>query len=175
MKDNKNNWLIEYEEFISDNNSNLPQNVKENVFTKIHNLMNPNAFKVFFKILGIHLGVGFLSLSICHQFDVNPFNTQFSLSDYMMEWGGHYFCMFGCGVLFISLSLFLAGYLLSLEEIVALKRTRFLQILSLGLISLGLFVGFGADMAIGIAALWIMGVFVGGILATETIWRVKLA
>lgn len=170
-KDNE--WLKDYEEFINDDGTVMPEGVKSKVFSKIQKLINPNPILVFLKILGIHLEVGFLSLSVCHQFGINPFNTEKSLADLMMSVGGHHFCMFGCGVLFVSLSLFAAGYFLTIEEVNALKRTEFLQTLVLGVISLGLFAAFGAELAIGIAAIWLLGGLIGGFAATQAIWKLK--
>ena len=173
IKDNE--WLKEYEDFLSADNSEIPTQIKDQVFNKIQKLINPNAVIVFLKILGIHVAVGFLSLSVCHQFGMNPFNTEKSLDNFMMSIGGHYFCMFGCGILFVSLGLFAAGYFLTIEEINALKRTEFLQTMSLGVISLGLFAAFGAELAIGIAAVWLLGGLIGGFIATQAVWKLKQA
>ena len=170
-KDNE--WLQDYEEFINGEGAEVPKEIKDRVYNKIQKLINPNAMIVFLKILGIHIGVGFLSLSVCHQFGMNPFNTERSLADLMMSVGGHHFCMFGCGVLFVSVSLLAAGYFLTMEEINALKRTEFLQTLVLGLISLGLFAAFGAELAVGIAGIWLLGGLIGGFAATEAVWRLK--
>ncbi|MFZ3228926.1 MAG: hypothetical protein WA160_01885 [Pseudobdellovibrio sp.] len=166
-------WLKDYEEFVNSEGSAIPEHVKLRVFNKIQKLINPSPLLVFLKILGIHLAVGFLSLSVCHQFGMNPFNTEKSLADLMMSVGGHHFCMFGCGVLFVSLSLFAAGYFLTIEEVNALKRTEFLQTLVLGIISLGLFAAFGAEIAVGISAVWLVGGLIGGFAATEAVWRLK--
>lgn len=174
-KINENEWLQDYEEFMNSDSSEVPKEIKDRVFSKIQKLINPNALIVFLKILGIHIGVGFLSLSVCHQFGMNPFNTEKSLADWMMSVGGHHFCMFGCGVLFVSVSLLAAGYFLTMEEINALKRTEFLQTLVLGLISLGLFAAFGAELAVGIAGIWLFGGLIGGFAATEAVWRLKQA
>ncbi len=172
---NENEWLRDYEDFIKSDGLEVPQDLKNKLFSKIQKLINPNAILVFFKILGIHLGVGFLSLSVCHQFGINPFNTEKSLADLMMSVGGHHFCMFGCGVLFVSLSLLAAGYFLTIEEVNSLKRTEFLQTLVLGIISLGLFAAFGAELAFGIAAIWLLGGLIGGFVATQAVWRLKQA
>ncbi len=166
-------WLKDYEDFIQADGYEVPTATKDRVFNKILKLINPSPLIVFLKILGIHIGVGFLSLSVCHQFGMNPFNTERSLADWMMSVGGHQVCMIGCGILFVGISLLSAGYFLTIEEINSLKRTEFLQTLSLGLVSLGLFAAFGAELAIGIAGLWLLGGLIGGFVATETIFRLK--
>lgn len=173
MTDKKNNeWIYNYQEFIN-GNEHAPTELNNKVYDEIKSLLNPNSFVVFSKVLGIHFAVGFLSLSVCHQFGINPFNTKRSLADWMMDIGGHHFCMVGCGVLFLGLSILAAGIFLTIEEVNALKRTQYLQTLVLGLISLGIFVSFGAEFAFGIAMLWLIGGLAGGVAATQTILRVK--
>ncbi len=164
-------WFNDYEDFLQASGYEVPTETKNRVFNKILKLISPSPLNVFLKILGIHAGVGFLSLSVCHQFGMNPFNTERSLADWMMRVGGHQVCMIGCGILFVGISLLSAGYFLTVEEIKALKRTEFLQTLSLGLVSLGLFAAFGAELALGIAGLWLLGALIGGFVATEAIWR----
>ena len=166
-------WIKDYEDFIQVDGHEIPTEVRNQVFYKILKFLNPSPLIVFLKILGIHLGVGFLSLSVCHQFGMNPFNTEKSLADWMMSVGGHQACMIGCGIIFVGMSLLSAGYFLTIEEIKALKRTELFQTLSLGLVSLGLFAAFGAELAIGIAGLWLLGGLIGGFFATETIWRLR--
>lgn len=171
MKNNE--WLNDYQDFLNADSSGVPAGLNENVLSKMSALINPSAWVVFFKVLGIHLVTGFLSLSVCHQFGINPFNTEYSLADWFMRVGGYTGCMVGCGLSFISMSLFAAGLLLTAEEVKALKRTEFIQNLSLGLVSLGFFAAVGAELAVGMAGLWLLGSLVGGFFATETIWRLK--
>ncbi len=170
---NNNEWLNDYEDFLKFEVSSVPQDVTNKVYSKIKMLLNPNASKVFFKILGFHLITGFLSLSVCHQFGMNPFNTEYSLADWFMKHGGYYGCMIGCGVSFVSLGLFTAGLFLSIEEVNALRRTQIRQNLVLGFISLVFFVVFGAELAIGMVSLWMFGSLVGGLVAIEVVALLK--
>lgn len=168
MKNNNMDWLLEYEEFLNADKSEMPEDIQQRVLIKLKKLVDPSPLTVFFKVLGIHTVIGFLSLSICHQFGLNPFNTDRSISDWMMNVGGHHACMIGCGVLFVGLSLFLAGYFLSIEEVIALKRTKVLQTLALGVISMSLLIAVGAQVALSIGVLWFIGAMVGGLVAVET-------
>lgn len=173
MKDknieNKNmNWLFEYEEFLNTEKSEMPDDVDQRVLANLKKLVDPSPLIVFLKVLAIHTVIGFLSLSICHQFGINPFNTDKSMADWMMHVGGHNICMIGCGVLFVGLSLFLGGHFLSIEEVIALKRTKVLQVVSLGVISLSLLIAVGAQVALSIGLLWFIGAMIGGIAAVET-------
>jgi hypothetical protein len=168
MKNQKSNeWLNEFNEFVSQENVEVPVSLSKRVMDRMEFLINPDPKKVFAKILGIHLIVGFLSLAVCHQFDMNPFSTSFSLESVFMKMGGHNVCMVFCGVLFVGLSLAAAGFFLSIEEVRALKRTEFLQALSLGVISLGIFAFAGAELALTLAGLWLLGALIGGYLSIE--------
>lgn len=165
--------MKDYQDFLNSEQSIVPDRINKDLMTKMNELINPNSLIVFLKLLGIHLVTGFISLSICHQFDLNPFNTERSLSDWFMNIGGHNFCMLGCGTLFVATSIFFAGYFLTLEEIKSLKRTEFLQNLALGLISLGFFAAFGAELAFSFASLWLLGGILGGLFATQLTWTLK--
>ena len=173
MSKNQNEWLIDYQEFVSSAEGRVPEELNAGVFARIQRLIKPNAWLVFLKLLGIHLVTGFLSLSVCHQFGLNPFNTEKSLADWFMQVGGHNICMLGCGITFASVSILAAGYFFSTEEIRALKENDILQNLSLGLISLGMFAAFGAQLALGVAGLWLLGSIVGGLLALAAVFKIK--
>lgn len=173
MNDNNRKWLKEYESFLKAEEIVVPNDVTEKVFSQMQSLVNPNAWIVFSKILGFHIVVGFLSLSICHQFGINPFGTKQSLDAWFMTIGGHSTCMIFCGVLFVGLSLLSAGYFLTIEEVKVLKRTEFLQTFALGAVSLSIFALVGAELAVTFAGLWLLGALVGGFIATETVWKLK--
>lgn len=173
MRNQNQDWLKDYSEFLSADQENVPNELTKTVFSKIKQLLYPSATSVFSKILGIHVVTGFLSLAVCNQFGLNPFKTSHSLSDVFMDIGGHGFCMVACGTLFISFSIFLAGFFLTVEETKALRKTEFLQTLSLGLISLGLFMAVGAEVALTFGGLWMLGGLIGGFAATEILWQLK--
>ena len=166
--------MNEYSEFLNAKESPVPQELNQKVLGSIQALLNPNAWNVFAKLLGIHLVVGFFSLAVCHQFGMNPFGTTRSLSDWFMDMWGHSVCMIGCGVIFVGFSILAAGYFLSVEEVKALKRTEFLQTLALGVVSLIVFAAFGTELALTFAGLWLLGALIGGYLATEATWKLKV-
>lgn len=166
-------WMKEYTEFLNVDEMRVPRELSEKVADNIQLLLNPSAWLVFAKLLGVHLVVGFFSLGICHQFGMNPFGTTRSLSDWFMEMWGHSVCLIGCGVIFVSFSILTAGYFLTIEEIRALKRTEFLQTFALGVVSLIVFAVFGTELAIAFAGLWLLGGLIGGFLATEVTLKIK--
>lgn len=174
MKNKSHDFLTDYQEFI-ESEQIVPNELNDKVLFKVSQLISPNAWMVFLKLLGVHFVMGFLSLSFCHQFGLNPFRTQRSLADWFMEVGGHHICMLLCGLLFLSLSIFAAGYLFTTEEVRSLKQHELLQNFSLGVISLGLFAAFGAEIALGLAVLWLIGGFVGGLLALAAVFQIRTA
>ena len=95
------------------------------------------------------------------------------MADWFMSFGGHHFCMLACGVVFVSASLLGAGMIFTIEEIRSLKRNDLLQNVSLGVISLGVFAIFGAELAVGIAGLWFVGSIVGGLLSMAAIFKIN--
>lgn len=173
MNDNNRKWLNEYEAFLKADEVVVPRAATEKVFARMQELVNPSAWTVFFKILAIHVAIGFLSLSVCHQFGMNPFGTESSLDSWFMAMWGHSTCMILCGVLFVGLSFLSAGYFLTIEEVRALRRTEFIQAFALGSVSLAIFAAFGAELALTFSGLWLLGALVGGFIATETVWKLK--
>jgi hypothetical protein len=162
-------WMKEFTEFEKspDSNAKVPQTL----FSKIQARLFPNPWVVFGKVAGLHAVVGFLSLAICNQFGLNPFNTPYSLSDLFMKTAGHSFCMVLCGVVFVSMTYVLANTFLTLEEIESIKRYEWLQLSILSLASLAAFYFLGAELVGTFVGLWLVGALVGGFLSIEgSVW-----
>jgi len=159
--------------FLKSEGSPVPDVLTQKIQSDIHSRLNPKASLVFAKLAFIHMGVGYVSLAICHQFDFNPFNTRGILSSWMMDQWGHHLCMVGCGVLFVALSVLASGLILNPEEIAALRRRVFLHNTALGLLSIGAFIFFGAKIIFIFALLWFLGAIMGGVMASELLYRLK--
>lgn len=162
---NKQSWLQEFREFLDIDAANVE--VPATISQAVHSRLFPNPITVFTKIVFIHIIVGFLSLGFCHQFGLNPFNTQTSLADWFMNVGGHGFCMLACGVVFMMTTYLLANLFLNLEELEAIRRHKWLEIGTLSLVSLALFYFFGAQLVFMFAFLWVLGALIGGWLSLE--------
>ncbi len=173
--DESKNWVKDYEKFLDEPADSVPDDLSRRLTSRMSRLLDPSPWRVFGKVLAIHSVVGFISLAFCHQFGVNPFNTERSLDNWFMAHAGHGACMIFCGILFVGLSIFAAGYFLSLEETRALRRTGFPQTFALASISLLLFATLGAELALTLAGLWLLGALIGGFVATETVWKLKYA
>lgn len=156
-------WLDEFSEFVKTEGAPVPEQLSKKILNTVYSSLNPSAWIVFLKLLGIHSIVGTLSLAICNQFGLNPFQTNISLSEYFMSFG-HSVCMTLCGVLFVGLSATLAALFLRNEEVRVLRKNLLIQVFVLSSASLAVFIAFGAEVALGIGVLWLLGALLGGII-----------
>lgn len=166
MRRTEKEWLEDFKDFANTEGVSVPEELSDQILSRIRADMNPSAWLVFLKMLGIHLVVGTLSLAVCDQFGMSPFKTNFSLSEYFMKFG-HSFCMVFCGFLFMGLSVILGSCTLKREELLVLSKNSLLQVFGLSVFSLAAFIGFGANVVFGIALLWLTGAMIGGILVTK--------
>lgn len=163
-------WVQEFNEFCDESNN---VEVPSHLFNKIKAKLFPNPWKVFSKIAFIHGIVGFLSLGICNQFGLNPFNTSYSLSDLFMKTAGHNFCMLACGILFISTTYLFSNIFLTLEEYESIRKYEWLQLGVLSLASLASFYFFGAELVGTFVGLWLLGAVIGGVLSIEISFKIR--
>lgn len=170
MKFTEKEWLEDFKEFVQAGGVPVPRDVSENILKRVRSDLNPSAWIVFSKLLGIHLVVGTFSLAICNQFGLNPFHTNFSLSEYFMKFG-HSTCMVLCGVLFIGLTVTLGQLFLRREELLVISRNAPLQVFGLSVLSMAGFIGFGAEVVLGVGILWFIGAMIGGIATAKMLTR----
>lgn len=165
MIENKINSPSEYQEFMGID----PRvyDIPRSCFVKLKSRLFPNPWRVFGKVAFLHLVFGLLSLLVCNQFGLNPFNTTFSLSNWFIEIGGDMFCMSLCGMLFMGSTYIFSNFFLTLEEFESVKRHKWLQTGVLGLVSLASFYFFGAHLVVAVTLLWLSGVLMGGLLSVE--------
>ena len=154
-------WIEDFQEFVRSEGTPVPEYISKAVLSQVHQDLNPSAWFIFMKLLGIHSVVGTFSLAICNQFGINPFQTGFSLSNYFMKFG-HSTCMVLCGVLFVSVSVFSTRTLIRPEELRVLRKNAVLEVFGLSMISLGIFAALGAEITLAIAILWLIGAMLGG-------------
>lgn len=160
-QDIENNLLNDFKEFIECGSSPVPKEISESILKNTFRILNPSPWLVFAKIFSIQLLTGLILLAICNQFGINPFQTNFSLSDYFMKLG-HNTCMFLCGFIFIGFGMCVGRIILRKEEFRVLQNHFGLQIFALSLLSLGAFLAVGAEITLLIGLLWFLGAILGG-------------
>ncbi|MBK7959914.1 MAG: hypothetical protein IPK04_00995 [Bdellovibrionales bacterium] len=160
--------MKEFAEFSQSPSAGIESSIAHShLFEGIKGRLFPNPWKVFGKIALIHGVVGFLSLGICNQFGLNPFNVSYSLADFFMKTAGHSFCMVACGVLFLATTYFFSNLFLTLEELESVRRYEWLQLGTLTLASLGGFYFLGAELVGVFVGFWLLGALIGGVISIE--------
>lgn len=167
MNDNEKKVFAEFKEFLS-HKSSVPQELSQKILESIRRELTPTAVFVFSKIFVVHLVIGTLSLAVCDQFGINPFNTGFSLTEYFMTFG-HSVCMMLCGFLFLSLTTVFSKVVLNRNEFIVLKNNTFIQVFFLSLLSLIFFLLLGAKIVFSAAAFWLIGALLGGVAIIQLI------
>ncbi len=158
-------WLDDFQGFVESSGEPVSESLSVKIRERIRTLMTPPPWFVFAKLLGIHIVVGTFSLAICDQFEMSPFRTGFSLSQYVMKFGDSV-CMAFCGFLFVGLSITFGKLILIPEEFAVLRKNSFLQTFGLAMFSLGVFFALGAELLLPLVVFWVIGAEVGGVLAT---------
>lgn len=167
----KNEWLKDFTEFsnIKTDQAQVPASAYANLKKRLF----PNPWTVFGKVGVVHVVVGSMSLAVCNQFGLNPFQTEQTLTNWFMRIAGHNLCMLLCGTFFMMTTYLLANLFLSLEEMEAIKRFEWLQTGIMGLVSLAAFYFFGAELVGAFMLLWIVGALIGGYLSIEGSYRIR--
>ncbi len=173
MKKNESQWLNEFKEFLNTEGEEVPPHVSQNILNYVKKELNPPIYKIFNKLLIIHIPVAFLSFLICDQFGMGPFQTDFSLMKYFMYFG-HSICMFLCGLFFVSSSILASSFILSPDELRMLKKNSYIHSLLLSSFSIGSFLIFGANITLSIGLIWLFGATLGGVFSSQVIYFMRL-
>lgn len=162
-------WMKDFNDFMNAEEIQPPAHLFEQIRSIVHRDLNPSAWLVLSKLALIQAVVGSLSLVICAQFGVGP-GQHLAMAFARL---GDNMCMALCGALFLGLSGLTASLVLKTPEVNLIRKTGYLPILVVGILSLGVFLGFGAEIVVSFAFLWLLGGFIGGLLATEAGWRLR--
>lgn len=156
-------WAEDFKLFMSTPEVSPPLAVREEILSFVHRDLNPTVWLVLSKLGGIHTVVGSLSLLLCSQFGMGRGAT---VMNAFMGYGMTV-CMIVCGALFLGLTTFVAGFILSNSELKKMRKTGYSPIALMGVASLVVFFCFGADIAFGFAMAWLLGALLAGVLVTE--------
>lgn len=162
-KYNPKDWAEDFQEFLNSPSVSPPGPISDEIFRHVYRDLNPSLSLVFAKLGAIHIFVGSLSLLLCSQFGMGRgYNLIHSFMGYSET-----FCMALCGALFLGLTTFVAGFVLSNSELLKIRKTAYTPIALLGAASLTVFFCFGADIALIVAFVWFVGAFAAGLIFTE--------
>lgn len=164
--------MKEFMEFMNSREVDPPQTLTESTLKVIHQKLNPSIPSVAAKILGLHAILSIVTLSLCSQFGVRLFSFM-DLMDSFMSVVGHQYCMALCGAFYIGASALALTFLLSPEEVLAVRRNRVLQFLIVAGVSLAAFIFFGGEILLVPALIWLIGAFSAWIATVELGWGIR--
>ena len=164
-------WAREYQEFLAAEPVSPPEALSESIISRVRRDLNPSAWLVFSKLTLVHVFVGTVTLLFCPQFGFSP-SGGMGLMALFMKFGEEA-CMLGCGAVFMSGSALMAAIVLRPEQVRVIRKTRFLQISSLALLSMAVFVCAGAGLLISMGLFWVLGSVLGGLVSLEIGWALR--
>lgn len=159
-------WAKDFESFMNSEAVSPPAHINNKILDFVRGDLNPSIWKIIAKLSGIHVVMGSLSLLVCSQFGMGSAPMLFMSL-------GHVACTALCGSFFLGLSTLIAGIWFSPEELRKMRSTGYSPILVLGILSLITFLVFGAEIALNLAAIWLLGAFAAGAIATELILGIR--
>jgi hypothetical protein len=161
----------QFSEFLASSEVRPPEVLTEKISGIVRQDLNPAAWRVFTKQGAIQLLVGALVLLFCPQFGINLFPGMGLMALFMRF--GEIGCMVGCGSVFLGASSLLGSLVLRPEELKVIRKSRFLQLGTMTLLSGGVFVCLGGEMVVGLGVAWVLGGLLGGIATLELGWRAR--
>jgi hypothetical protein len=156
-------WAEDFKTFLSAPEVRPPAHVQDQIFQAVHRDLNPGLPLVSAKLAGLHVIGGSLSLGLCSQFGFGRgYNLMHVFANY-----GELTCMALCGAIFLGLTVLMAGFFLSRQELMKIRKTGYTPILLLGIASVVVFLSFGAEIALSLAIFWLIGAILVGAAITE--------
>ncbi len=167
-----NEWANEFQSFLSAEKREPPEPISSRIIKIVQSDLNPSQWMVFVKLALIHFVVGFLVLLICPQFGIGLFEGM-GLTALFMHFG-ELVCSIACGALFLGASMFVSSLVLKPEEIRAIRKREFVQLVLLSWLSVFVFASLGATVAITFGIAWMIGSVFGGYTSLALGWRFRL-
>src|SRR5687767_13844138 len=112
-------WNKEFKDFVSASELDPPKGVSSTILSKVHEDLNPLAYKVFSKLTLVHIIVGTITLLFCPQFGINILPGM-GLMGLFMKFGDTV-CMMACGAVFLGSSALIASLILRPEEVKVIR------------------------------------------------------
>lgn len=163
----------EYQDFLKSTGSRPSRNITEQIFASVRTDLNPNAYRLFAKLLMIHTVTAVATLSVCPQFGFRILSEGMGLMHVFMAFGT-YGCFVACGSFFMGTSLLIASLALKPGEIQKIRRNRWLMTGTLTLLSLGVFTMVGPELVFSLTLPWLLGSLIGSIVTLELGWQLRV-
>jgi hypothetical protein len=156
----------DFQDFMHSRGANPPEELNNRILSFVRADLSPTHKIVFSKLLTVQSFIGFLTLTVCPQFNLSLTNN-FELFHYFHHRFGENICMAICGSIFLGSGALFAAYLLKPSEIRKINESRFLYYMSISIIALSIFFLLGTDIYLTFAAYWLTGSTLGGLVVFE--------
>ena len=143
----------DFQSFITTTDAKTPKDLSDKILLSIKHQLNPAKKYVFFKLLSIQAFIGLITMLFCPQFELSLTNN-YEAFHYFHRTFGHYGCMAVCGSIFLGSGAIFASYLLSREELLVIRDTKYLFNFAISGIAITLFLIFGAKVYLDLTLIW---------------------
>ncbi len=145
-----------------------PEALSRKILDQVRRDLHPHPGKVFARLLWIHILVSCMTLSVCPQFGLRIWGNGMGLMEVFMNLGP-YGCLLACGSFFVGSSILVASIWIRPEELKVLRKSVFLQVSALALLTLGFFVMLDREMILRFSLVWVLGFVMTGVSLIELV------
>jgi hypothetical protein len=162
-------WQRDFREFTEVEPVPPPKEVSCAIMAHVEADLDPALWLMLTKLLVVGSVAGSLSLLICPQFG---YGVEMGIMRYFMRLGPLP-CRVACGAFFMAACMISSALLLSREEFRKIRRTPFLLSAALSLLALVVFSCTSLETRVTTAVSWLVGAFLGGLLALESGYHIR--
>lgn len=151
----------------------IPEAISKRILNDIKKRLNPDLKYILSKLLAVHTLTTIITLAVCPQFGFQVIKTSLNLMHYFMQFGQH-FCDFACGAFFTTISCLIALFIISRDELRAIRHHKVILTSAILLVSIGFFSIMNTQLFFELSFLWIFGASAGAMLVLEVGTKIRL-
>lgn len=144
------------------------------ILKKVSADLRPAQWRIFGKVAAVQTVAGVATLFVCPQFGFG-FGGHNQYLHALHEAVDPFTFYLICGLLFIALGAVLCGLVLSLDEIRAIRRSKYLYYIAYAIVACLVFALVGADIVLLSASAWVLGTILGNTLGFGLVSRMRVA
>ncbi len=156
----------DYKDFIEAKDQNPPNELDALILGNIRKNMNPSSKIILLKLITIQAFISTLTLLFCPQFNFSLTNS-YAIFHTIHSTFGHHLCMIVCGSIFLGSGALFAGIILNRYELKTIGHSHPLYFTAATGLAVSIFLFFGANLYLDMAALWASGAIISSVLLFE--------
>lgn len=173
LPDTEKQSLKEFCDFVEAEPVTPSSALDSKVMLRVERDIHPPLWAVFGKFAFIETVVGISTLYFCPQFGVE-FGEHNEFFHNLHERVDFFTFYVICGLLFVALGAAMSGLLLSRNELLFIKKSKYVYYLAYGVAASLAFYLLGAEILFIGAIPWILGAFIGNLLGFGLVSRVRI-